>query len=96
MQKIYVFNFDAKTWSLQSTSSSPPAQLTRSASVLDHDTNVIFTFTNGGLTQLDLSSITKSASGSALAWEGVSNPSWGGGYGGSATAGQASNHISAC
>ena len=93
-QKIYVFSYSSKTWSTQSTSSAPTAQLTRSASVLDHDTNVIFTFTDGGLTQLDLSSITDKASGGALGWEGVSAPSWGGGYSGSATAGQASNHIS--
>jgi len=91
--KVYIYSFGSNTWSTQSTSSAPTAPQTRSAVVLDHDTNVIFAFTNGGLTQLDMSSITSSAQSSALAWEGVSAPSWGSGYSGSATAAQASNHI---
>ncbi|KAI9632354.1 uncharacterized protein MKK02DRAFT_40655 [Dioszegia hungarica] len=90
--KIYIYSFAGNSWSTQSTSSAPSPQ-TRSASVLDHDTNVLFTYANGGLSQLDMSAVTTAASGSALAWEGVSAPSWGSGYASSATAAQASNHI---
>lgn len=43
--------------------------------------------------QLDMTSVTKSASGSALAWEAVTNPSFdAGSY--RTTMAQASNHIS--
>lgn len=43
--------------------------------------------------QLDMSSVTKSASGSALAWETVNNPSFEA-QGRQTTMAQASNHIS--
>jgi hypothetical protein len=94
---IYVFNFDAKTWSKQSTSSAP--DLSTGTSILDHDTNVFFTLPSGSsssLYQLDLSGITNAAGGSAVAWEAVSPPSFQQGSGEGVVMAEASNHISAC
>ena len=82
---------------MQSTTGAP-ANLgnSRSASVLDHDTNVLFTLPYGAsesLYQLDLSKVTTTASSSAIAWTSVENPGFStSGY--MPTAAQASNHIS--
>lgn len=96
MQKIYIYDFAGDSWSTQSTSSPPSDFGSRSGSVLDHDTNVIFTLPTGGggMYQLDMSSVTKSSSGSAIAWETVTNPNFEAG-GMRTTMAQASNHISA-
>ncbi|WWC87658.1 uncharacterized protein L201_002548 [Kwoniella dendrophila CBS 6074] len=94
LSKIYVYNFASDSWSTQTTSGAPSdLGNSRSSSVLDHDTNVIYTLTSkSGLYQLDLSSVTNSASSSALAWEAVENSSFSvDGY--SVTATQAANHI---
>ena len=94
-QKVYVYDFAGDAWSTQSTTSPPSNYGSRSGSVLDHDTNVIFTLPTGGggMYQLDMSSVTKSASGSGLAWEAVNNPSFdASSY--QTTMAQASNHIS--
>ncbi|WVW79922.1 hypothetical protein I302_101892 [Kwoniella bestiolae CBS 10118] len=94
LSKIYVYNFASDSWSTQTTSGAPTdLGNTRSASVLDHDTNVLFTLTtSSGLYQLDMSSVTNSASSSALSWEAVENSSFSvDGY--SVTATQAANHI---
>ncbi|WVQ79164.1 hypothetical protein IAT38_001260 [Cryptococcus sp. DSM 104549] len=94
LSKIYIYNFASDSWSTQSTS-GVPSDLgnSRSSSVLDHDTNVIFTLTTGsGMYQLDLSSVTNSASSDAASWEAVENSSFSvDGY--SVTAAQAANHI---
>ncbi|KAK4687433.1 hypothetical protein P7C73_g2682, partial [Tremellales sp. Uapishka_1] len=93
---IYVYNFGTSSWSTQTTSGAP-ANLgnSRSSSVLDHDTVVIYTLPGGSgqsLYQLDLSSVTASASSSALAWSAVENPSFStDGY--TVTMAEASNHI---
>lgn len=100
-KKLYIFDFGASSWSVQSTSSTPGNLGGASGSSLDHDTNVIFTLpssngTDGSLWQLDLASagITNAAQGSAVAWEAVSSPPFGiSGY--QPTLGAASNHISA-
>ncbi|KAK6907122.1 hypothetical protein I203_101111 [Kwoniella mangroviensis CBS 8507] len=94
LSKIYVYNFASDSWSTQTTSGAPSdLGNSRSASVLDHDTNVIYTLTtSSGLYQLDMSSVTNSASSSALAWEAVENSSFSvDGY--TVTATQAANHI---
>jgi hypothetical protein len=94
-QKVYIYDFAGDAWSTQSTTSPPSNLGSRSGSVLDHDTNVVFTLPTGGggMYQLDMSSVTKSASGSAVAWEAVTNPSFdAGSY--QTTMAQASNHIS--
>jgi len=94
-QKVYVYDFAGDAWSTQSTTSPPSNYGSRSGSVLDHDTNVIFTLPTGGggMYQLDMTSVTKSASGSELAWEAVNNPSFdASSY--QTTMAQASNHIS--
>ncbi|KAK8861374.1 hypothetical protein IAR55_002193 [Kwoniella newhampshirensis] len=94
LSKIYIYNFASDSWSTQSTSSAPSdLGNSRSSSVLDHDTNTLFTLTTGsGLYQLDMSSVTNSASGSALDWQAVENPSFSvSGY--TVTAAQAANHI---
>ncbi|WWC68842.1 uncharacterized protein I206_102778 [Kwoniella pini CBS 10737] len=94
LSKIYVYNFASDSWSTQTTSGAPSdLGNSRSSSVLDHDTNVIYTLTtSSGLYQLDMSSVTNSAQSSALAWEAVENPSFSvDGY--SVTATQAANHI---
>ncbi|GHJ89848.1 hypothetical protein NliqN6_6250 [Naganishia liquefaciens] len=91
---IYVFNFDAKSWSKQSTSSAP--DLSTGTSILDHDTNVFFTLPAGAssaLYQLDLSTITNAASGGAIAWEAVSSPNFQQGQGEGVVMAEASNHI---
>ncbi|WWC60080.1 uncharacterized protein I303_102643 [Kwoniella dejecticola CBS 10117] len=94
LSKIYVYNFASDSWSTQTTSGAPSdLGNSRSSSVLDHDTNVIYTLTtSSGLYQLDMSSVTNSAQSSALAWEAVENSSFSvDGY--SVTATQAANHI---
>ncbi|WRT65487.1 uncharacterized protein IL334_002430 [Kwoniella shivajii] len=94
LSTIYVYNFASDSWSTQTTSGAPTdLGNSRSSSVLDHDTNVIYTLTtSSGLYQLDLSSVTNSAQSSALAWEAVENSSFStSGY--SVTAAQAANHI---
>ena len=95
-QKIYIYSFGSNSWSSQATSSAPSNfGNSRSASILDHDTNVIFTLTSGSgasLYQLDMSSVQATASSSAIAWESVTAPSFStDGY--IPTAAQASNHI---
>ncbi|KAJ9126248.1 hypothetical protein QFC24_001974 [Naganishia onofrii] len=90
---IYVFNFDAKSWSKQATSSAP--DLSTGTSILDHDTNVFFTLPSGSsasLYQLDFGTITNAASSSAAAWEAVSATSFQQGGQGAVLA-EASNHI---
>lgn len=92
---IYVFNFDAKSWSKQSTSSAP--DLGTGTSILDHDTNVFFSLPSGAsssLYQLDLGGITNAATGNAVAWEAVSAPSFQQGGGEGVVMAEASNHIS--
>ncbi|ADV25379.1 hypothetical protein I315_05247 [Cryptococcus gattii Ru294] len=94
LSNIYVYDFAGNSWSTQNTSRTPSdLGNSRSSSVLDHDTNVFFTLTtDSGLYQLDLSSITNSASSDALIWEAVENPSFSvDGY--TVTAAQAANHI---
>lgn len=94
MQKIYIYNFAGNSWSTQSTNSGPSDYgNSRSATVLDHDTNVFFTLSqSSGLWQLDLSSVQATASSEALAWSAVENPSFStSGY--TPVAAQASNHI---
>jgi len=94
-QKVYIYDFAGDAWSTQSTSSPPANYGSRSGSVLDHDTNVIFTLPTGGggMYQLDMNSITKTATGDAVAWEAVTNPSFEtNDY--RTTMAQASNHIS--
>ncbi|ORX36369.1 hypothetical protein BD324DRAFT_642541 [Kockovaella imperatae] len=95
LSKIYIYNFAEDSWSLQDTSAEPSnLGMSRSASVLDHDTNVIFTLTSGSgasLYQLDLSTIQATA-GSSQAWSAVENPSFStSGY--TPVAAEASNHI---
>lgn len=96
LTKIYIYDFGGSSWSTQTTSSPPPNLGSRSASVLDHDTNVIFTLPTGSgasLYQLDLGNVKASASGSAIGWEAVEAPSFSmDGY--TPTAAEASNHIS--
>ncbi|GFZ42810.1 hypothetical protein JCM24511_00528 [Saitozyma sp. JCM 24511] len=91
--KIYIYNFGAGSWSTQSTSSVPSTLgNSRSSSVLDHDTNVVFTLSGNTLYQLDMSSVTTTANASGLTWQAVENPSFStSGY--TVTAAQASNHI---
>jgi outer membrane protease len=92
--EIYIYNFAGNSWSTQSTSSPPPDfGNSRSATILDHDTNVFFTLTSGsGLYQLDLSSVQATAASDSLAWEAVTAPSFStNGY--TPVAAQASNHI---
>ncbi|WWD16720.1 hypothetical protein CI109_101151 [Kwoniella shandongensis] len=94
LSKIYIYNFASDSWSTQTTASAPSdLGNSRSASVLDHDTNTLFTLTTGsGLYQIDMSSVTNAASGSALNWEAVESPSFSvSGY--TVTAAQAANHI---
>ncbi|WVQ94465.1 hypothetical protein IAU59_001544 [Kwoniella sp. CBS 9459] len=94
LSKVYIYNFASDSWSSQSTSGAPSdLGNSRSSSILDHDTNVIFTLTMGsGLYQLDMSSVTNAASSSALAWEAVSSPSFTQtDY--TVTAAQAANHV---
>lgn len=89
-----MYDFAGNSWSTQNTSRTPSdLGNSRSSSVLDHDTNVFFTLTtDSGLYQLDLSSITNSASSGTLTWEAVENPSFSvDGY--TVTAAQAANHI---
>ena len=95
IQAVYIYDFAGDAWSTQSSSSAPSNLGTRSGSVLDHDTNVFFTLPTGGggMYQLDMSTVTKSASGSAVAWEAVNDPSFdASSY--QTTMAQASNHIS--
>ncbi|OCF34632.1 hypothetical protein I316_03673 [Kwoniella heveanensis BCC8398] len=94
LSKIYIYNFASDSWSSQTTSGAPSdLGNSRSSSILDHDTNVIFTLTTGsGLYQLDMSSVTNAASSNALSWEAVSSPSFTEtGY--TVTAAQAANHV---
>ncbi|AAW45106.1 hypothetical protein CNBL2400 [Cryptococcus deneoformans B-3501A] len=94
LSSIYVYDFADDSWSTQSTSRTPSdLGNSRSSTVLDHDTNVFFTLTtDSGLYQLDLSSITNSASSDSLRWEAVSDPSFSvDGY--TATLAQAANHV---
>lgn len=89
-----MYDFADDSWSTQSTSRTPSdLGNSRSSTVLDHDTNVFFTLTtDSGLYQLDLSSITNSASSDSLRWEAVSDPSFSvDGY--TATLAQAANHV---
>jgi hypothetical protein len=94
-QKVYIYDFAGDAWSTQSTTSPPSNLGSRSGSVLDHDTNVVFTLPTGGggMYQLDMGTISKSAAGSAVAWEAVTDPSFQTtDY--RTTMAQASNHIS--
>lgn len=94
LSKVYIYNFAAGSWSTQSTTSAPSDYgNSRSATILDHDTNVFFTLTtSSGLYQLDFSSIQASASSEPLKWEAVTSPSFStSGY--TPVAAQASNHI---
>lgn len=96
LTKVYIYDFAGDAWSTQSTTSPPSNLGGRSGSVLDHDTNVIFTLPSGsgaGMYQLDMSSVTKSASGSGIAWEAVTNPSFQTSSDSQTTMAQASNHI---
>ncbi|KAJ9101629.1 hypothetical protein QFC20_005158 [Naganishia adeliensis] len=91
---VYIFNFDAKSWSKQTTSSAP--DLASGTSILDHDTNVFFTLPAGSsasLYQLDLNAITNAASSNAVAWEAVSSTSFQQGAGQGVVMAEASNHI---
>ncbi|CAD6585875.1 MAG: hypothetical protein TREMPRED_004267 [Tremellales sp. Tagirdzhanova-0007] len=96
LTKIYIYSFGSSSWSTQSTSGGPSnLGNSRSASVLDHDTNVVFTLPSGSgqsLYQLDMSSVTTAASSGSLAWSAVENPSFStDGY--APTVAEASNHI---
>ncbi|WVO17991.1 hypothetical protein L204_105689 [Cryptococcus depauperatus] len=94
LSKIYIYDFAGDSWSTQSTSGAPSdLGNSRSSSVLDHDTNVLFTLTtSSGLYQLDLSNVQKSASGNTVGWEAVMKPSFSvDGY--TVAAAQAANHI---
>ncbi|ORY29526.1 hypothetical protein BCR39DRAFT_495391 [Naematelia encephala] len=92
---IYIYSFGSSSWSTQTTSSAPTNFGGRSSSVLDHDTNVFFTLPSGSgstLYTLDFSSVQATATGSALAWETVSNPSFStDNY--TPTAAMSSNHV---
>ncbi|ODN80723.1 hypothetical protein L202_02885 [Cryptococcus amylolentus CBS 6039] len=94
LSSVYIYDFSGDSWSTQTTSSAPSdIGNSRSSSVYDHDTSVIYTLTTGsGLYQLDLSSVTTSASSDAVAWEAVENSSFSvDGY--TVTAAAAANHI---
>ncbi|ODO06328.1 hypothetical protein L198_01560 [Cryptococcus wingfieldii CBS 7118] len=94
LSSVYIYDFSGDSWSTQTTSSAPSdLGNSRSSSVYDHDTSVIFTLTTGsGLYQLDLSSVTTSASSDAVAWEAVEDSSFSvDGY--TVTAATAANHI---
>jgi len=86
---VYVYDFSASSWSSQAASGSPPdLGNSRSASVLDHDTDVIYTLTTAvGMYQLDVSQ-----GQTTFDWQAVENPSFSTtGY--TVTAAQAANHI---
>lgn len=93
LSTVYIYDFTGAAWSTQATS-GVPSDLgnSRSASVLDHDTNVIFTLTTGGqLYSLDLGNVKATASGTA-AWSDNEAPSFStSGY--TPTLAEASNHI---
>jgi len=90
---VYIYNFAADSWSKQPTTGAP-AQLSnsRSAAVLDHDTNTIYTVAGGGQSMygLALDSVTNTAGGS-VAWEQIGTPAID--TEGPVTAALANNHI---
>ncbi|KAJ9094316.1 hypothetical protein QFC19_008001 [Naganishia cerealis] len=87
---IYVFNFDAKSWSKQSTSSAPGSLTKTTKGDAKTDCNHISELQT--FPPLDLGTITKTASSSAAAWEAVSSTSFQQGGQGVVMA-EASNHI---
>lgn len=97
MQDIYLYDFSASSWSKQSTT-SPPDLSSGGSTVLDHDTNVVFTLPGGNnpsLYTLDLSGLASatSAGSASVAWEAVSEPGF---SAGDVAMAQASQHICEC
>jgi hypothetical protein len=66
---VYILDVAQGSWSTQSTTGAP--SFASAGSILDHDTNVIFTLAGEKMTQLDLGAVSTAASGGSLAWEGV-------------------------
>jgi hypothetical protein len=63
---IYIYDATAKSWSTQTTTTGKfdPSNF---AAILDHDTNVFYSYSNGELYALDMS-LLKAANSSALPW----------------------------
>ncbi|CAK9786521.1 hypothetical protein CC85DRAFT_283117 [Cutaneotrichosporon oleaginosum] len=73
---MYVLGADSSdaSWSKQVTTGAPDVlQNSRSASILDHNTNVIYTVGPANMVSLDFGAVTNTAAG-ALAWQVVGTP----------------------
>lgn len=62
---VYIYDFEGQAWSTQPTSGAPNA----SVAILDHDTNVLFAFANGGLTSLSFNQESAKSTGQTISWQ---------------------------
>ncbi|KAF9471116.1 hypothetical protein BDN70DRAFT_888444 [Pholiota conissans] len=69
---IFIYDATAKSWSTQSvvTGTFDP---TNFATILDHDTNVFYAYSNGNIFSLDMA-LLKSANATAIPWQDVQSP----------------------
>jgi hypothetical protein len=65
---IYIYAVSTKSWSMQSvTVTSNTVNYTNFAAILDHDTNVIYAYSEGYLSSLDMGSLT-TANSTPIPW----------------------------
>lgn len=69
---IYIYDATSKSWSMQ-TVTAGTFDPTNFATILDHDTNVFYAYSNGSLYSLDMGSLT-AANATAIPWILVQQP----------------------
>jgi len=82
---IYIYDATAKSWSKQTVVTNT-FDYSNFATILDHDTNVFYAYSNGEIFSLDMASLT-AATATAIPWNAVQQPDLSAGTSGTITPG---------